>query len=186
MNESLKIHMEAQSVEYAEVIEKFTEKRVQERYYRLLVSVREFIEGMGYREHVVCNETMLMNAVLGYYTDIMRLKDFHEIERMNEIKIRAYETAWLLKRRPLQIKDSNDQKYSFCNEQFVFSQLALWFKKSELENGTKAFGNDEYLKSFSNTLFYHLKYRSCDPQTLELMLVSFMAGRKYQSLVLST
>lgn len=179
MNEPAGVHIAAEYVEYKEVIEKFTEKKVLNRYHCLLESAREFIQGMGYSDHVVCNETLLMIAVLGYFSDIMRLKNFHEIDRANDIKILAYETSWLLKRKPLQVKDTNDQKYAFCNEQFAFSQLTLWLKEKDIEKGTMILSQKE-LKFFNETLFYHLKYRNHDPQTLELMLVSFMAGRKYQ------
>jgi hypothetical protein len=182
MIEPAKIHIKAKYVEYTKVIEEFTEEKIQERYYHLLVSAQDFIQGMGYRDHVVCNENILMLAVLGCYSDIMRLKVFHEIERVNDIKIVAYETAWLLKRRPLQIIDSEDKKYAFCNEQFAFSQITLWLKEDELERGTEILSHED-LKFFSDTLFYHLKYRNYDPQTLELMLASFMAGRKYQYLL---
>jgi hypothetical protein len=182
MSEPEKIHIEAKYVEYKEVIKKFTEKRIQERYYRLLESAHAFIRETGYSNQVICNETILVLVVLGYYSDIMRLKDFHKIDRTNDIKILAYETAWLLKRRPLQIKGSNDQKYAFCNEQFAYSQITHWFEKEEGQAGIDALAHED-LKFFSNTLFYHLKYRNYDPQTLELMLVSFMAGRKYQHLL---
>ena len=182
MNEPEKIHIEAYYIEYAEVIEKFTSKRIEARYHRLLVAAQEFIQGMGFNDHVVCNETSLMLAVLNYYTDIMRLKDFHKIDHTNDLKIVAYETSWLLRRKPLQIKDSIDQKYAFCNEQFAFSQIMYQLNKNEAEKGIEALGHED-LKFFSNMLFYHLKYRSYDPQTLELMLVSFLAGRKYQCLL---
>lgn len=179
MNESSKVHIMAEYVEYTKIIERFTEKKIQDRYHRLLVSTREFIEGMGYCNHVVCNETILMIAVLEYFSEIMRLKDFHDIDRVNDIKILAYETSWILKRKPLQIKDTNNQKYIYCNEQFAFSQLTLWFKESNIEKGTLILSQDD-LKFFNETLFYHLKFRNYDPQTLELMLVSFIAGRKYE------
>jgi len=184
MSEPEKIHIKAKYLEYTEVIKKFTEERIRKRYNRLLDSAQEFINKMSYSNHVVCNETMLMLAVLGYYSDIMRLKNFHQIDRTNDIKILAYETAWLLKRRPLQIKDSNDQKYAFCNEQFAYSQITHWFEKEDGQVGINALANDDLI-FFSNTLFYHLKYRNYEPQTLELMLLSFMAGRKYQHLILT-
>jgi hypothetical protein len=183
MNEPANIHIKAEYVGYTKEIEAFTEKRIVDRYHRLLVSAQDFIQGMGYNDHVVCNETLLMLTVLGYYSDIIRLKDFHEIDRANDIKILAYETSWLLKRKPLQIKDTNNQKYSFCNEQFAYSQITLWLKKENVQKGTEILANDG-LQFFSDNLFYHLKYRNHDPQTLELMLVSFMAGRKYQHLLL--
>ena len=180
MNEPEKIHIEAKYVEYTDVIKHFTEKRIEDRFYRLLVSAQEFIQGMGFNDHVVCNETLLMLAVLNYFTDIMRLKEFHKIAHTNETKILAYETSWLIRRKPLQVIDSNDLKYAFCNEQFVFSQIMFWLRKGETEKGIEALAHKD-LKSFSNTLFYHLKYRSYDPQTLELMLLAFAAGRKYQN-----
>jgi len=177
------VDIKTKYVEYTEIIEKFTEDKIQERYLRLLESAQTFIQEMGYQNHVICNETILMYAVLGYFSDVNRLKDFHNIIHINESKILAYETTWLLKRKPLQIKDSNDPKYAFCNEQFALSQIELWLKKDISDDSTEAVVNKD-LRFFSDTLFYHLKYRNYDPQTLELMLVSFMAGRKYQ-LILS-
>jgi hypothetical protein len=179
MNEPVDVHIVAKYEKYKGVIEQFTEARIIKRYHRLLMGAQGFIQGMGYNGHVVCNETMLMFAVLGYYSDIMRLKDFHRIDRTNDSKVFAFETSWLLKRRPLQVKDSNDQKYAFCNEKFALSQIMLWLKEGENKNDAGVLAYKD-LKFFSDTLFYHLKYRNYDPQTLELMLVSFMAGRKYQ------
>lgn len=43
-----------------------------------------------------------MHAVLDYFTDINRLKHFHEISRTNLYKTKAYEISWLLRRRPIQ------------------------------------------------------------------------------------
>jgi len=182
MSDPARIPIEEKYEEYTEVIKKFSKEKIESRYDRLLKSAQEFIQGMGYEGKVVCNETMLMFAVLGYYSDIMRMKDFHGIERAHDVKILAYETSWLLKRRPLQLKDCTDQKYAFCNEQFAFSQVTLWFKKDDGEDGTKVLAHPDF-RFFSNTLFYHLKYRDYDPKTLELMLVSFVAGRKYQHLL---
>jgi len=189
MNELSEIHIRAKYVEYKRVIEEFTDKKIESRYRRLLESAQEFIKAMGYDDHVVCNENILMIVVLEYFSDIMRLKDFHEIERANDIKILSYETSWLIRRKPLQIKDSNEQEYAFCNEQFAFSQITLWLKKDqdigEDKAGTRVLASDD-LRFFSDTLFYHLKYRNHDPQTLELMILSFMAGRKYQQLLPSS
>lgn len=182
MNDPANYNIEAMYVEFADEIEKFTEKKIQERFQRLLESAHSFIQGMGYNDHVVCNETLLMYAVLGYFSDINRLKEFHKINRVNAIKKLAYETVWLLKRKPLQVKDTNDQKYAFCNEQFAFSQITFWLSQNDEENSTEILAFKD-LKFFSDSLFYHLKYRNYDPQVLELAFVSFMAGRKYQELL---
>jgi hypothetical protein len=181
MNEPTQVCIKSNYIEYTEVVNHFSEEKITQRYLRLLDSAKTFIENMGYNDYVVCNETLLMLAVLGYFSDIIRLKNFHKIGKANEIKICAYETAWLLKRKPLQIKDSNEQKYAFCNEQFAYSQI-VFLLENGCNEGTKVFTHKE-LRYFSDSLFYHLKYRGHEPQTLELMLISFIAGRKYQQLL---
>ena len=32
-----------------------------------------------------------------FFSDIQRLEDYHQVEHVNEIKRKAYETFWLLK-----------------------------------------------------------------------------------------
>lgn len=178
------IHIRSKFVAYTEVIEKFTEEKIAGRYQCLLESADEFIKGMAYEDYVFCNENMLMYAVLGYFSDIMRLKNFTNIDDIHETKVLAYESEWLLKRKILQIKNSDDPKFTFCNEQFVFSQITRWLKRNDLDNdlGTNILAQKD-LKYFTETLFYHLKYRSCDARTLELMLLAFTAGSDYQKLI---
>jgi len=184
MSDTTGIGIKATYVEFTEIIEKFTAEKIMGRYYRLLESAQNFIKEMGYSDHVVCNETVLMYTVLGYFSDINRLKKFHNINLINDSKILAYETTWLLKRKPLQIKDSNNEKYTFCNEQFALSQILFCLITDDSKDISQALALRD-LKFFIDTLFYHLKYRNYDPQTIELMLVSFVAGRKYQN-ILST
>ena len=113
----------------------------------------------------------------------MRLKKFNDLKRANETKILAYEISWLLKLKPLQIKESNDIKYAFCNERFTLSQIMFWIRKGGI-NGDKAFIKEKDLKAFSDKVLYHLKYEDCNPKILELMLVSFTAGRDYKRFLL--
>jgi hypothetical protein len=182
MNKPPDIHIDDRFLDYQEVINKIPKKELDNRYERLLESAQKFINEMGYNGHVICNETMLMYSVLGYYSDITRLKNFHKIEKENEPKLIAYEVSWLLKRRPLQLIKNSAHEYIFCNEQFAFSQITFWLKKNEIEKGTEALSHQD-LKYFTKALFYHLKYRDYNPQTLELMLLSFIAGRDYQYLL---
>lgn len=56
------------------------------------------LEETAYIHHMA-----LTYAVMDYFSDIQRLKDYQQIEHVNEIKIKAYETFWLLKRKPLQL-----------------------------------------------------------------------------------
>ncbi|MDR0690499.1 MAG: hypothetical protein LBF32_00175 [Streptococcaceae bacterium] len=172
----------SQYVSYAKVLEAFPSGKVDERYTRILESAKIFIQRMGYSEHVICNEILLKKAVLGYFSDIQRLKIFHGIDRVSPIKILAYETQWLLKRKPLQIKDSSEQKCTYCNEQFAYTEIMCFFHNHEGNKGIKAL-EDKNLKSFTDTLFYYLKYQDIKAQSLELMLESFLGGRHYQYLL---
>jgi len=173
---------------YAEIVEEFNQeedqeegkkggKKVYARYERLLESARAFIKVNDLSQHVICNEIVMWRLVLEYFADIKRLKEFHELKKINPIKILAYETAWLLKRKPLQIINSRDQIYIYCNEQFAYSQIRNFLienYKSDMKEG---------LKFFTEFLFYHLQYRNCEPQVLELMLESFLGGQTYQRLL---
>jgi len=159
-------------------------EKIKKRYCRLLEEMRSFIKGMGYDNYVVCNETILMHAVLGYYSDIKRLKSFHKINRANDTKILAYETSWLLRRKSLQVKEIkgivSDLDYTYCNEQFALSQIIFWIKRNDNNKKSSNVFKQKELEIFSDIMFYHFKYRDCSPNTLELMLESFTAGRDYQ------
>lgn len=55
------------------------------------------------------------------------MKKMHNITNINEIKVCAYESYWLLRRHPLQIIDNKlyEEKVVFANEKFVFSILSF-------------------------------------------------------------
>lgn len=63
-------------------------------------------------------ETMLSyDAIMDYFTDVYRLKEFHKIKNINMIKIVAYEVYWILKRKPIQIRGTEvNTKVVFANE----------------------------------------------------------------------
>lgn len=49
--------------------------------------------------------------------------DFLTFNKLNEIKIKAYETFWLLKRKPLQLKGQvEDDKFLYVNEKFLLTR----------------------------------------------------------------
>jgi hypothetical protein len=175
-------HNEIEYRSYREIVDdlEFGKDKVFGRYERLLQSAREFIQEKGWKSDVICNETVLMRLVLEYFADIKRLKEFHELKKINEIKIIAYETAWLLKRKPLQIINGDIQRITYCNEQFVYSQILKFLPRNNNSEESRPFTKPD---SFTQFLFYHLQYRNCEPQVLELMLESFFGGRAYQRLM---
>ena len=81
------------------------------RYKALLDRIQSAIEGMELQDEVHVNEDLLGEVVIDYFEDIDRLKEFEEIDRTKTSKICAYETYWLVKRKPIQaIESSNDKK----------------------------------------------------------------------------
>lgn len=119
-----------------------------------------------------------MHAVLDYFTDISRLKKFHKIKRTNSFKIIAYELSWLIRRKPLQILQDNEEKLVYINEKFILSYVMSYFTQlvgfdfyDKLEEKNRKI-IDGYIDSF----YYYLKYRNCSSQALEFALLSFGAG----------
>lgn len=161
--------------DYTDLINKFGIEEFKSRFEQLEKSAEEFIKESGFEKTVYCNERILAQMLLDYYSDIERLKDFHSIERIRTEKIFAYTISWIIRRKPLQYKDnSEDEKDIFVNERFAAyillnecmcggEQIVLPDHKKDL---------DEYI----NLLFYYLKYRECNPQAIELAISSFKMG----------
>ena len=106
--------------------------------------------------------------------DLKRLSCFHEIKRPNFLKIIAYTASWWIRRKPYQIiEDDND--LIFINEQFA---LSLIFFATKLKNKKNQIikENAQKLKDGVNKIFYHLKYRNTNPQTLELFIIGTELG----------
>ncbi len=86
----------------------------------------------------------------------------------------SYTSSWLLRRKIIQIHDKEAAKeVTYINEKFVLAYL--------IEELTASFSdinipNDQSYIDFINLLYYFLKYRNCDPQALELMIMSYLAA----------
>ena len=119
----------------------------------------------------------MSHAGLDYFTDISRLKHFHQAKHINSLKVISYETYWLLRRKPIQIlvEDETSDAMAFLNEKFVFSRIAKYL----MGDGKRVILSPETKKGFLNyldSLFYYLKYRNYDAEMLEMMLMGFKAG----------
>jgi hypothetical protein len=166
-------NIESVFVEYSSLITEFGESKLVSRYETLLDIIADFKLKMDYGDNVYVNEIILLYAMCDYFSDISRLKLFHKIDRINEVKIASYEIYWLLKRKPLQVKADN-KELAYVNEQFALSRIIHYLSNNE-EKSLRTLNNDE-LDFFVNTLFYYLKYRPLDAQALEMFLISFNAG----------
>ena len=65
--------------------------------------MKDFLEQNDLCDVAYIQEMALTHAIMDYFSDIQRLKDYQKIEHINEIKIKAYETFWILKRKPIQL-----------------------------------------------------------------------------------
>lgn len=75
---------------YRELIDEVGVDKFRERFEELQKTAMEFIEMAGFSETSYCNERILMQVILDYFMDVMRLKEFHSIERIRTEKLFAY------------------------------------------------------------------------------------------------
>ena len=62
---------------YRELIDEVGVDKFRERFEELQKTAMEFIEMAGFSETSYCNERILMQVILDYFMDVMRLKEFH-------------------------------------------------------------------------------------------------------------
>lgn len=166
--------------DYEEIIDHFGKEKIMDRYNAFEEYLNIFIERSKFKDNVTISYGLLNQAVIDYFADIDRLKNFHHIEKINFIKIHAYSAYWLLRRKPIQIiKDNDDTELAFINENFVASYL-LQFLRGE-NRGVVIKKDDRYeYNEFVENLKYVLRYRTITPQMLETILESYKAGRIFE------
>lgn len=148
-------------------------ERLIKRHVHILKKLHVFREKRNLNDLVIINRNNLMRAIVDYFIDTIRIKEFHPIPTTNSQKYIAYMVYWLLKRKPLQAVKEFDGCDS-VNEYFITA-----FIMSEILN-EKRIGEykkkDPSYESFYYMLFYNLKYRIITQQSLELMIESFYCG----------
>lgn len=166
---------------YSDVLNFFSKEKVEKRYISIYSQMESFIKRKSYEQNVVISESLLNQALLDYFTDIKRLKEFHNIENANYIKIHSYMAYWLLRRKPIQIvKEKNDDiELAFINEKFVASYI-LNFLWKDNENAIILEQDRDIYYEFILNLEYYLKYRFVTPQMLETTLEAYNAGMAFQ------
>jgi len=152
--------------------------RIARRYIWVLQKLHRFISVKKIVGSVRVDHDMLKNAIYDYFIDIVRVKEFHGIERTNIEKVCGYMGHWLLQRKPIQVL-SPFPGSSFINELFVTAfivQIILTEKKigSEQRQANATFDK------FQALLNYYLKYRPATQQSLELMIGAFFCGYDFQ------
>lgn len=167
-------------ITYPDVVDYFGEDKFVKRYEFVYNFIVDYINKNDNKEKLLISTDILDHVIVDYFVDIYRLKPFAEIEYTNMNKIYAYLAYWLLKHKPIQIKEADNNKLAFINEEMVSVLLQSMLLSDDIsirQHDSEAI--DELIK----TMTYSFKYRQYTAQNIELILLSFKAGRAYQSSV---
>lgn len=164
---------------YKEIIEKVGKKDFQNRLIEVEKTINTFLSEAKYPDWVQCNSRILYHALLDYYADITRLKEFHSIKHTKTDKVAAYLIYWILRRKPIQLnQDSEDERDIFVNERFACSYL-LGECLLESFNSQLTAELEDKLDKYIDLLLYYFKYRQINPQVIELLIESFKMGNAF-------
>lgn len=164
-------------VDYDDLIQAVGQDVLERRIGQLNQEMLEFLKSNELDGIAYVNQMALVHALMDYFSDIQRLKDYQKIKHINEIKIKAYETYWLLLRKPIQlVKQIDDDSLLYINEKFLLSRLTSFMLQDDI-NVPLVDERRTAFKNYLDTVYYYLKFRRCDAQALELMLLAFKAGR---------
>lgn len=173
--------MNSANYDYEEIVNHFGKEKIENRFNTLEEYLNIFIERSKFKDCVKLSYVLLGQAIIDYFADIYRLKDFHDIDKANYVKIHAYSAYWILRRKPIQIMDENpeDVDLAFVNEDFVASYLLQYLRGNNLGVVIKQDDRLEY-DEFMKNLKYVLRYRTVTPQMIETILESYAAGRIFE------
>lgn len=163
-----------------ELNESFTDSYIKNVGLLIHMLAENFSRENDLEGKVYFNDEIFQYCLIDILVDIVRLKHFHDISKVNYTKLAAYMASWCLKRKPFQIVEGCDERYIYVNERFA---LSLLLDAAECyDENTKYCAEDqaELIKGI-NQIFYHLKYRNTNPQTLELLLIGLENGKKIQT-----
>jgi len=133
--------------------------KIVKRYVHILKQIHLFIELKKISLNVNINTKNLKTAIFDSSFELEKIK-------VNISKLYAYTAYWILRRKPIQIVKEFDGN-EYINELFVTSYIAsgiLAINKSDRSD------IDNNYMQFLKMLFYNLKYRNYNQQSLELMI----------------
>ncbi len=166
--------------DYSELIKKVGKDNFDNRLMELRKTIDEFLSQAEYPDWVECNNRVLTHALLDYYTDIVRLRDFHSIENVKTDKVVAYLIFWILRRKPIQLtQDSEDERDIFVNERFACTMLLGECLLENMEDVKLTEDLAKKLGKYIDLLLYYFKYRQYNPQVIELLIESFKMGNSF-------
>ena len=170
----MKNENEHEPTDYRDLLVEFGEDVISERIDSLKEKIEEFIQARGFSGKLMISDRNLNLVVLSYYSDIKRLKSFHGIKATSNLKIHSYTAFWLLRKKPIQVLEDFDGSERI-NERFVAFLLVDFLLREWAETVLTGDAHEQFIE-FSQTLYYTFSYRNYSAQSIELVLIAFIAG----------
>lgn len=126
------------------------------------------VKDCGLWDKVTVNKTALYYFICDYFADILRLKEFHPVEKANLKKILSYGAYWFIRKHPVNfIVDEVLEDQLYINEKIAMSAIL---------SSVAEWGNVTLNENVIKNLFYNLKYRVFTAQSLELFIDGLLRG----------
>jgi hypothetical protein len=170
--------IKADFVEYTDLIDKIGENKIKERLYAIHDVYQIFLEDSGYidQKDILLNDQTVIHIIMDYFTDITRLKEFHNISKINYDKIIAYEISWLLRRKPIQVLKDFTEDLVYINEKFALTIFINHLTSGKIDS----ISNTDGLSKLCDVMLYYFKYRNCDAKVLEMFIMCFKVGNSIE------
>jgi hypothetical protein len=149
-----------------------------EKQYELFIKKQK----KSTQDSVYLNIVLLHAAITSYYYDIHRFKDFSGSEWANKHKQAAYTIKWLVRFRPIQIKENTQHisddifdinlKFALvCGFAFLGKKVTdlITENKRRVDTQTANEKTDKKECSFYDNLLYDLRYRQLSGKKLILV-----------------
>ena len=176
---------------------KFPKEKIRKRYIFLKNLCTHYIKAHKLESYVRVSKRQLQETLVDYFADIGRLKDFHEIEKTEPLKVAAFTAYWFLRRKPLQlIKDLDKTQITempFLKEinewlcvNILIGMAFITKKRFLLDVKPDSLGGISASKRWKNFIIhtqYYFTYRIVTPQALEFTLLALNVEPLFEPLM---
>jgi hypothetical protein len=149
---------------------------VYEHSYYLIESFNKWVEANKLQSrYFTIHPELVAEVSFNLFVDIKRIKDFHKIQEVNNKKFAAYQAAWIIRIRPIQITGFDPEKKKYfilANEFFALHTVLARMYNISIEKHLKPEGLKDWT-DFLEKLVYHFHHRITNPQALELTFEAF-------------
>lgn len=97
--------MRSDQIDYNFLIDKYGEQTLADRYKYLYSKMEEYLKSCQAIDDVYIDKNILRQIIVDYFTDLYRLKTFHQISNANIVKITSYTAYWIWRRHPIVSKN---------------------------------------------------------------------------------